>query len=160
MISLIQKSESEHNCYLCLEKINYFHKFDCSCHNYVHTHCIKNNLINDCLICKKKIHNLTSLKYIDNMVKNKPDIFNMYYSDLILVHTSIILEILIIPFKLYPNVYTFLLYIIFNLLFVFVIILPSMFVNIIYNICKIYLLDLCLLILFTLIPIVLVKIFS
>lgn len=44
------------NCFICMNKINYYIKFDCECHNYLHVDCLRNNnSIMNCLICKKKI---------------------------------------------------------------------------------------------------------
>lgn len=54
------------NCYYCLEDINYYIKFNCECHNYLHTECIKSNISN-CLICKKNIipeNNIYSIELI------------------------------------------------------------------------------------------------
>lgn len=56
LIKLSNNYDDGDNCFLCMNKINYYIKFDCECHNYLHLDCVKNNeLLTNCFICKKKI---------------------------------------------------------------------------------------------------------
>jgi len=45
---------SNNNCFICLNDVDYYMKFDCECHNYLHTICVNNNFLNKCFICHKK----------------------------------------------------------------------------------------------------------
>ena len=62
------------NCYICLNKINYYYKFDCECFQYIHDECFEN--INKCIICKKEnfinidINLINYYIIIDNFTKN------------------------------------------------------------------------------------------
>lgn len=128
----------EKNCYLCLEKINYYYKFDCGCHNYFHNECIKDKLIDRCLICKKKIISLNNVNY------------DLYYSDLFLVKIKKILNVFFVIFKLCPNFITFGLFIMINIFLTFGLVIPSVALNIGYNFIKKYffeLMDYCFLLL-------------
>ena len=51
-MSIINNIEYEDKyCYICLEKINYYIKYECGCYNYIHNNCNIN--INNCLLLKK-----------------------------------------------------------------------------------------------------------
>ena len=52
------------NCFICLNDVDYYIKFDCECHNYLHTNCVKNDFLNKCFICHKKQQKLIFLKKI------------------------------------------------------------------------------------------------
>jgi hypothetical protein len=123
------------NCYLCLEQINYYYKFDCGCHNYFHTDCVKDNFFEKCLICKKKINLVNNILNINN------EIFDLYYTNLFLPKIKKILDIFFIFVKLYPNIFTFGLYILINIILIFVFVVPFIIFNIIYNISKKYYLE-------------------
>lgn len=55
LYEIIKKDKSI--CYFCLEDIDYYIKFNCDCHNYLHCKCLENEFFTNCLICKKFISN-------------------------------------------------------------------------------------------------------
>ena len=119
-------------CYLCLEEINFYYKFDCGCHNYFHTKCVENKIIEKCLICKKKINPKS------NTIVTHDKIFDLYYSNLFLEKIKKILDIFFVIYALFPNFFTFGLYIVLNLGLIFGFGLPFMLINVICCIIKKY----------------------
>ena len=118
-----------------MEQINYYYKFDCGCHNYFHTDCVKDNLFEKCLICKKKNNLVNNINTINN------EIFDLYYTNLFLPKIKKILDVLFIFVKLNPNIFTFGLYILINIILIFVFVVPFIIFNIICNISKKYLFE-------------------
>lgn len=53
--------KNNNNCFICLKDIDYHIKFDCKCHNYLHTDCVNNYSLTECFICHKKITKLDLL---------------------------------------------------------------------------------------------------
>lgn len=52
-------------CFVCLEKVHYYYKFNCNCHNYLHSECIDKKILSNCLICKKKINHTSLSNFVD-----------------------------------------------------------------------------------------------
>jgi hypothetical protein len=73
---------TDKQCYLCLEQIEYYYKFNCNCHKFFHIKCIENNVIQKCLICNKKI--LRNL-----FIPEDSEIFDLYYSEFFTIYIQI-----------------------------------------------------------------------
>ena len=104
-------------CYLCLEDIDYYIKFNCECHNYLHTECIKNKFITDCFICKKKI------LFLDN-VYSKELIITNYLTNKI----NTICHLDKLPYLILKNnnCFELILYIFLSIFFTIIIIIPCL----------------------------------
>lgn len=118
-------------CYICLEPVNYYYKFNCDCHNFFHKECIEHNNVDKCLICNKK--NTKNIFIFQNS-----EIFDFTFSEKIIDFLKIIkfLEIFLIYVELYPNILTFYFFLIINFSICFFLILPIVVINISYNFTK------------------------
>lgn len=63
------------NCYICLNEINYYHKFNCNCFQYIHDDCFFN--LNKCIICK----NDNTLIYYDIQLLLFINNFNLIFNN-------------------------------------------------------------------------------
>jgi len=66
----------DNDCYICLEKINYYYFFDCKCHIYAHSNCIGNFNSNKCILCKNIINKFSDSNPNINLTENEN--FNDY----------------------------------------------------------------------------------
>ena len=74
LIDNIIKNNIETNniCYICLEPINYYYKFNCRCHIYIHNNCISDPIVEKCILCKKFNNNIQiECYYFDIILMNK-----------------------------------------------------------------------------------------
>ena len=118
-------------CYLCLEQIEYYYKFDCNCHNFFHIKCIENNIIQKCLICNKNI-------FIphDIFIQGDSYIFDLSQSIFFIDKIIKIIEMFFIIFNLHLNILTFSIFLIVNIVLTLTIIIPIVLLNIFYNFTK------------------------
>jgi len=122
------------NCFICLNDVDYFIKFDCGCHNFIHTNCIDKNFLTKCLICHKKFTK------IDLLTKNN----NIFIPDFELVNHIIETKINIVSLnqkiflflKSNPNFIGIFFYFIISICFTFGIILPLIILSVFVNIIK------------------------
>lgn len=127
-------SNSNNYCFICLNDVDYYIKFDCECYNYLHTNCVNNNFLNKCFICHKKTTNV-------NLLTKK---YKIFIEDFELLNYIIEIKInnmplnqkLIIFLKSNPNFICILLYFIFSICFTFGIILPMIILSVFVNIIK------------------------
>lgn len=115
---IIKKDNSR--CYFCLEDIDYYIKFNCNCHNYLHTRCLENEFFTNCLICKKKI-NKKNFIHIDNLT-----ITNFVVDKL---NVKNYLKKLQNNTLMSKNCLMLILYFVACILFVFIILIPCLFVD-------------------------------
>ena len=125
---------TRNNCFICLNDVDYFIKFDCECHNYLHINCADSNFLNKCFICHKK----TKKVYL---LKKNYDIFIQDYELLnyimeIKINNILFNQKLIIFLKSNPNFISILLYFIFSVYFTFGILLPIIILSVFVNIIK------------------------
>lgn len=128
LIKLSNNLNNYDNCFICMNKINYYIKFDCECHNYLHINCMKDNyFFTNCLICKKKITKKCFFDFnnfeITNYILNYFDI--KYYFEKIL-------NLLINN----PNCITLFLHFVINLFFAYIILCPLIFFDFMNGIYK------------------------
>lgn len=104
-------------CYFCLEDINYYIKFNCKCHNYLHTKCFENNIFTNCFICKKRIIQKNFINsnglIITNYLMNKINATHYLNKLTVLTLTS-------------ENRLMLILFFIVSILFTFIIIIPCL----------------------------------
>jgi len=104
-------------CYFCLEDIDYYIKFDCKCHNYLHIDCLTNHIFTNCLICKKRI---IQKKFINS---NKLIITNYLMNK---INSKYYLNKLTVLTLTSENHSMLILFFIISILFTFVIIIPCL----------------------------------
>lgn len=128
------KNENK-DCYICMEPVEYYFKFECGCHIYSHTECInnynnknKNNTCTKCILCKKSM-------YIPNKQQN--NIFlNIKWLMLFMTITKIdeyiknLLELVIVK----KNFTSILLFVIISFGCMFGIVMPVYIINVMINI--------------------------
>lgn len=146
-------------CYICLEPIEYYIKFDCECYNFCHVQCITESKPTKCSICRGNInfnfHKKATLEYLNqinqpnqpNQLNDMENLVENIYSDIlcdITFLTKIIAfaqinncanSILRLLMK-YKNFGSWLMFVITCILFTFGIIIPLYCVNIFLNIIK------------------------
>jgi len=130
-------------CYLCWEPIDYYLKFDCSCHNYLHYECVGNMQIKKCVVCKKKINlfqitNPNPNSNTNNLLFNKI-FYEITLLDIILrkIKIKIILDIIFDILKTHCNLFTLGIFILINFTFIFGLVIPIYILNIFVNLIKI-----------------------
>jgi hypothetical protein len=120
LYEIIKKDKSI--CYFCLEDIDYYIKFNCNCHNYLHTKCLENVFFTNSFICKKKISN--------EKISDKNFI---YFNNLMI--TNFVIEKLNIKYYLEKiqnktlenkTHLMLILFFIFSILFTFIIVIPCL----------------------------------
>lgn len=118
-------------CYLCLEAIDYYYKFNCGCYNFYHTECIGHNNFSKCLICKKKIAHVIN-------IMSDSEIFDLTLSEKFFEFLKIKknFQIFLILLKLYPNFLTFIIFLTINIGLSIGLIIPVILLNISFNFIK------------------------
>ena len=122
-------------CYLCLEQIEYYYKFNCNCHNFFHSKCIENNIIQKCLICNKNISQNVFIPH-DIFIPSDSEIFDLSHSIFFIDKIIKIIKIFFIFFNLHSNILTFTFFLVVNIVLTFMIIIPIVLLNISYNFIK------------------------
>ena len=124
--------ENNNICFLCLNKIDYYIKFGCNCHNYLHKNCFENAEIKKCLVCHKKIN---FEKYVENNF-----LISFINIDFItLVIKKIYLQNIvnyIFPFFHNYKIYGLILYLFVSMFITFLIIFPIVIISVIFTIIK------------------------
>ena len=120
-------------CFICLDNIDHYIKFDCGCYNYLHTNCISDITLTKCFICHKKIN------YINLPLNNHP----ILYSDVDFINNVIkkinmeyILNYMIIFTKNNPNFVGLAIYFIVSIIFTFGIVIPIIILSTLVNSIK------------------------
>jgi hypothetical protein len=118
-------------CYLCLETIDYYYKFNCGCYNFYHTECVRHNNFEKCLICKKKI------AHIMNIIPDS-EFFDLTLSEKFFEFLKINknFQTFLILLKIYPNILTFIIFLTINIGICIGLIIPIIFINITFNFIK------------------------
>ena len=118
--------KNDNTCFICLDNMDYYMKFNCECHNYLHQNCIKNFNIKKCFICHKEVsyRNVISanyeLLYIDiDFVSAVIEKINVQY---ILNLTDIFLQ--------NNNFFGIIVYFIVSIIFTFGILLPILILSV------------------------------
>jgi hypothetical protein len=129
--NIIKNDDDASLCFLCLDKVDYYIKYNCDCHNYLHINCIDNQIFSNCFICKKKINCIitTQLNLDDN---NLLIIFNNFELLYYIHNISNMYTHIDIIFKFLRNNK----YLIIYFLLLFIIILSIIILNIIYNLLQ------------------------
>ena len=125
--------KNSYDCYICLEPVNYYWKFECECYNFFHIDCFTNYQINYCLICKNKLSNL-NLNHINNSSNIYNKILNLTLTETILSTIRIhkLFEYYIHNLK--NNISNLESYFIISIITFFLIFLPIIMLNITLNI--------------------------
>jgi hypothetical protein len=117
-------------CFICLDKIDYYIKLNCECHNYLHQNCIKNIFIKKCFICHKQTN-------IENVLSNN---YELIFIDINFVSNIIekikiqnILDLAYDFFQKKPSFFGFVIYIITSFFFSFLIIFPLLILSVLLN---------------------------
>jgi hypothetical protein len=139
-------------CYVCLEQIEYYYCFDCTCYNHVHEQCISNSNFNRCVICKKSISHKQFIKndiiFNEEYFEENPNILNEYYKELlfditlinyILNFLNINLESnkLILYLQEHSNFFSLILWFGISCSLTFLLIMPLFLISLLFNLCKI-----------------------
>lgn len=121
--------KNDNLCFICLDKIDYYIKLNCECHNYLHHECIKNMLIKKCYICHKE--NVNKIKLIHNneikLIHNNKIKFLVIDFAIDMIEKSNVIYILNhmnLCFINNPCLLTFIIYIIVSMILTFLIIYP------------------------------------
>jgi len=116
------QNKNDSICFICLDKIDYYIKLNCECHNYLHQDCIKNVFIKKCYICNKETKlkksistNNYEISFIDvDFITNMIDIIKI----------KCILDITYAFLVKNPSFLTFVIYIGIIMIFTFMVIFP------------------------------------
>jgi hypothetical protein len=122
--------ENNNICFICLDKIDYYIKFECNCHNYLHENCVNNIEIKKCLVCHKIIN-------FENGIDNNLLISFIDIDFITLVIEKIYLNNIVnYIFSFFHNdkIYGLILYLFVSMLITFLIILPIVIISVIFTI--------------------------
>ena len=109
-------------CYICLEPINYYYKFSCRCHIYIHNKCISDSIYAKCILCKNPNNNIQIERYyFDIILMNK--IINIFKIDFI---SSLMIQLLKSKYKLAVVIFIMYSFILAYFVFVPIVIIVSL----------------------------------
>jgi hypothetical protein len=135
--NIIKKNDNL--CFICLDKIDYYIKFNCECHNYLHKSCVENIFITKCFICHKKTY------FANSISNNYSSNYNYIDSEFVLEITEKIIEKIYIKYILNytftffqnnPNLLSFGLYFTMSMIVAFLIIIPLIILSLLLNLLK------------------------
>lgn len=141
---MIFSDNSNSNCYICMESIDYYLKFECGCYNFLHTECFTDCKLKNCLICKNKLENLKMISEsnncnnldIDINILNK--ILNLSLTEYVLTKIGVKNIFTYYILNLKNNVFNLSTYFLITIFSFFLIFLPIIILNVILNIfCEI-----------------------
>lgn len=119
--NIIEKNDNI--CFICLDDLNYYIKFDCKCHNNIHKECILYKNLTKCYICHKKL----VINMNNNIEFNDTD--NIVNYLLYKLKIEYIMHKLIDFLNNNTNLYGYMLYIIGTISITFLIVIPIIVVS-------------------------------
>lgn len=140
-------NNNNNNCYICLEQLNYYYKFNCSCHIYIHSECIEKIDYKKCIICQNlvshslKINLVSSEEYLSEP-SNLLEIMNIdrIHSIIKIIKLNSIVEKLFqFPIE---NIWSLVLNVFFSFLIMNFLLIPIVVLNILFNLIKYSILNL------------------
>ena len=152
ILNIDKKDNNDNLCYICLGNIDYYIKFNCQCHNYLHINCIDGIQLIKCVICHKKNNYLEvhdnyynyNYNYNYNQIGNftqeifyllEPDFdfINYIYNK---INIQPILNYMLGFFHKNPNIIIFSIYFFASIIFTLVILVPIVILSIFVNLIK------------------------